>query len=112
MRHYIKYGIGGLLLLVLAAPAWAQSDVALEVVGDPEDDEQEFTDEILLPADADDVARDNAAFGIGTANRAREDGREFGKGVSDRARQLGRDGANAAEAADGAAAGRVPVEVE
>lgn len=112
MRHFMKSGIGGLLLLVLAAPAWAQSDVALEVVGDPEADEREFTDEILLPADADDVARDNAAFGIGAANRAREDGREFGEGVSDRARQVGRDGANAAEAADGAATDRAPVEVE
>lgn len=41
---------------------------------------------LALPEDASDQARESAAFGLDTANRAREDGRAFGQEMAERAR--------------------------
>ena len=111
-----------LLLGLIAAPVWGAEEpgdeVTMEVVSDPDADEAEYVDEIELPESASDTARDNAAFGIDTANEARtkasEDGQAFGESVSREAREQGRDAGNAANARDGAGADPVdkrPVEV-
>jgi len=118
----VKISIAGLLLCLVAAPAWAEDgsldDVTMEVVEDPEADEREYVDEIELPAAAAPEARENAGFGIDTANeardRAREDGQGFGQSTAQEARELGRDAANAAKSGDGAGNGPpedLPVEV-
>lgn len=116
----IHCGIAGLLLCLVAVPAWAEDgaldDVTMEVVEDPEADEREYVDEIELPAAPE--ARENAAFGIDTANeardRAREDGRAFGESTANEARELGRDAGNAAKSGDGTGGGPpedLPVDV-
>lgn len=138
MRLSMKYGLGSLLLCLLAVPAWAQEeldDVTMEVVEDADADESEYVEEIILPADAasegagtaglaDDAApeaQDNAAFGMDTADRARaleggrEAGRAFGEDTADKARSQGRDAANAAKAEDGETGGppeNLPVQVQ
>lgn len=123
MKTTIVYTASILLLGLMAAPVWAdeepRDDVTMEVVSDPEADEAEFVDEIELPESASDTARDNAAFGIDTANEARtkasEDGQAFGESVSREAREQGRDAGNAANARDGAgadAADQRPVKVD
>lgn len=113
MRQCMKYGLGGLLLLLLAVPAWAQEgeddDMTMEVVENPAADESEYVDEIALPGALPDEAEadENAAFGIGTANKARklgdstEEGRAFGDETAREAKQLGRDADNAGKAVDG-----------
>lgn len=123
MTTSMKYGLGALLLCLLAAPAWAQDDaplddVTMEVVDDPQADEREYVDEIRLPTEASPEARENAAFGVDTANeareRARDEGQAFGQSTAQEARKLGRDAGNAAKSEDGAAAGPpedLPVEV-
>ena len=122
MKTIIAYTASILLLGFIAAPVWGDEepggDVTMEVMSDPEADEAEYVDEIELPESASDTARDNAAFGIDTANEARtkasEDGRAFGESVSRVAREQGRDAGNAANARDGAGADpadKRPVEV-
>ncbi len=124
MNNRVKCGIGGLLLCLLAVPAWADDDdttlddVTMEVVEDPDADEYEYVDEILLPADAAPAARENAAFGREAENearrRAQEDGRAFGQDTAREARELGRDAGNAAKSKDGVGGGPpqdLPVEV-
>lgn len=123
MTACTRYGAGGLLLCLLATPAWAQDDaplddVTMEVVDDPQADERDYVDEIRLPTEAAPAARNNAAYGLDTANeareRAREEGEAFGQSGAQEARELGRDAANAAKSEDGAAAGPpedLPVEV-
>ena len=123
MTTSMKYGVGGLLLCLLAPAAWAEDDAALdevtmEVVGDPEADEHEYVDEIELPTEAAPSARDSADFGRETADeareRAREEGRAFGQSTAQEARKLGRDAGNAAKSGNGAGAGPpddLPVQV-
>lgn len=115
MKRITTYTAGILLLGLIATPVWAQEedgdDVTMEVVSDADADEAEFVDEIELPEEASDTARENAAFGIDTANeartKARDDGRAFGESTSREAREQGRDAGNAADAGDGVApAGR------
>lgn len=113
MKMIAAYTASILLLGLIATPVWAQEeggdDVTMEVVSDADADEAEFVDEIELPEEASDTARDNAAFGINTANEARteasEDGRAFGESTSREAREQGRDAGNAADARDGAGSG-------
>ena len=66
-------------------------DVEMEVVSDPEAGEEEFVEEIRLPEQASDQARESAAQGLETANEAREGGREFGQERAEEARETGRD---------------------
>jgi len=99
---------GIVLLGLIATPVWAQEeegdDFTMEVVRDADTDEAEYVEDIELPAAASDAARDNAAFGIDTANDARknasEDGRAFGERTASEARERGRDAGKAASARD------------
>lgn len=125
LTKFAKYVGCSLLLCLFVAPAWAQDedngeevldDVTMEVTSNPDADEEEYVDEIALPesaTDATDEAEENAAFGIETANQARELGadttdeaRDFGEDtldrLQDRARDLGRDADNAGKAPEGA----------
>lgn len=123
MRKCVKYGVGTVLVFLLAGPAWAQDgDMTLEVVDNPDADESEYVETITLPDEAAPEAHENAAFGIDTANKARKltddiegEGREFGQEVSERAKQLGRDADNARKAVDGTGSGRptdLPVQAQ
>jgi|GEM_PF-6080688 hypothetical protein len=108
MKTATAWMAGILLLGLIATPVWAQEeevdDFTMEVVSDADADEAEYVEEIELPEAASDTARDNAAFGIDTANEARknasEDGRAFGERTASEARQRGRDADNAAGARD------------
>lgn len=117
MRQCMKTVAGSLLLFLLAGPAWAQDDdMTMEVVEDADADENEYVEEIVLPAEAADEAHENAAFGIETANEARkragEDGRAFGQETASEARELGRDAGNAAKSGAGSGPPEdLPVEV-
>ncbi len=122
MKTITAYATSILLLGLISTPVWADeeegNDIRMEVVNDPDSDEAGFVDEIELPEGASDTARDNAAFGIDTANEARtkagEDGRAFGQSTAQEAREQGRDANNAANARDGAGSGardNRPVEV-
>lgn len=108
MRKVTAWTLGVLLPGLIATPVWADEeegdDVTMEVVSDADADEGEFVDEIELPEAASDTARDNAAFGIDTANDAREnaseDGRAFGERTASEARERGREADNASSARD------------
>lgn len=128
MRQFLSCG-SCLLLLLTAVPAWAQeaqddgdlNDVRMEVVGEPDAGEREFVEEIRLPETAAPEARDNAAFGLDTANEARQraadEAAEFGRSVAREAREAresGRDADNARRAIEGAnegPPGRRPIDV-
>ncbi len=62
------------------------------------DSEEGAKEEIALPEEASETAVENAAFGIETANRAREEaresGREFGQDVRTRAQEMRQDQAD------------------
>lgn len=75
-------------LSLLASPLWAQDeDVTIDVVGESESEPEEVTSEIRLPDSVSDEARENAAFGLDTANSAREKKREFGEERASEARE-------------------------
>jgi hypothetical protein len=54
------------------------------VVTDPEGTEESVI--LTLPDDASETGRDNSAFGLGTANEARERRQDFGRDKADEAR--------------------------
>jgi hypothetical protein len=98
MRHYVKLASAlALLLAVLpfgiasADEHDADDDLVLEVVDDPDAGEEDYVEEIRLPEQASDQARESAAGGIETANEARERGRDFGQERAEQARELGRE---------------------
>lgn len=75
----------GLALSPLAHAADEEADDTMTVVEEgqaPED----VVQTLALPDDASDQARESAAFGLDTANRAREGGRELGEEMAERAR--------------------------
>lgn len=72
----------------------------MQVVTGSSSDEGDYVEQIALPADASDVAREEAAFGLDTANRARALGREFGQSVAGNARALAGDARLAEDRAD------------
>lgn len=80
----------------------------LEVVDDENAGEEDFVDVISLPDEASDVARERSAFGIETANEARERGRDFGQERADRARELGREASEARGRPEGTGSGGRP----
>lgn len=95
MKPYTRYTIGTVLGLALSGAAWAQQqdlEVTMDVV--PANASAGAASEIklpiALPETASPRARDASAFGLETANRARELGREFGKEVSETARERDR----------------------
>jgi hypothetical protein len=61
------------------------NDATLDVV-EVDGTSEDFVNTIALPEEAADEGHDNAAFGIDTANEAREYGREFGERIADDAR--------------------------
>gem|GEM_PF-6059734 len=66
-------------------------DLVLEVIDDADAGEEDFVDEIRLPEQASDQARESAASGLETANEARERGRDFGQERAEQAREAGRE---------------------
>src|SRR6266704_1132274 len=102
MKRFTQYTIGTVFALALSSAAWAQQrdraqqrdlEVTMDVV--PANASAGATGEIKLPitlpaATASPRGQDSAAFGLGTANMAREMkgdlGRDFGQAVSEAAR--------------------------
>lgn len=95
MKQVTRYTIGTILGFALSSAAWAQErdlEVTMDVV--PANASAgaaagEIKLPITLPETASSRAQDASAFGLGTANLARDkgdlSGREFGQGVSDAA---------------------------
>lgn len=86
--------------LIGATPVLAQDDDGPPENVPPEDaidvvDENTTPDEVMnrieLPEDASDTAREAAAFGLDTANEARERGRDFGQERAEQAREQARE---------------------
>lgn len=96
MKRFTRYAMGTIVGLALTSAAWAQQqdlEVTMGVV--PANASAgaaagEIKLPITLPDTASARAREASAFGLGTANSAREMqgdlGREFGQGVSEAAR--------------------------
>lgn len=91
------YTIGAIFAFGLSSAAWAQQqdlEVTMDVVP-ANASAGAATGEIKLPETAATRAQEGSAFGLGTANRARElqgdHGREFGQEVSEAARERARD---------------------
>ena len=94
MKRFTRYAIGTILVLGMSS-AWAQQrdlEVTMDVV--PASASAGAAGEIKLPITLPETAsaraREASAFGLGTANLAREKGdltgREFGQSVSEAAR--------------------------
>jgi hypothetical protein len=95
MKQILQYTIVTILGLALSSAAWAQQrdlEVTMDVVpaNASAGDAGEIKLPITLPETASARAREASAFGLGTANLARDKGdltgREFGQGVSEAAR--------------------------
>jgi len=95
MKRFTRYAIGTILVLGLSS-AWAQQrdlEVTMDVV--PANVSAGAAGEIKLPITLPETAsaraREASAFGLGTANAARDkgdlSGREFGQEISEAARQ-------------------------
>ena len=95
MKRFTQYSIGTIFALALSSAALAQQpdlEVTMDVV--PANASAGAAGEIklpiTLPKTASPRAQDSAAFGLGTANLARDkgdlSGREFGQAVSEAAR--------------------------
>lgn len=99
-------------LSLVGAPIYAdeetsEGEATIEVVGNIEAQPEGLTDAISLPDEAAAEARQNAALGMETANRARDKGEESGQAQAEEARENGRmDGGFGAEiSAEGQASG-------
>lgn len=82
-------------LSLVTAPIYAEEDTSdgeatIEVVGEVEAQPEGLTDAITLPEEAAAEARQSAAFGLETANRAREKGEESGQEQAEEAREKSR----------------------
>jgi hypothetical protein len=60
-------------------PNGEDDEITMEVIEDLQGD----VSQIQLPTAASDVAQENAAYGLETANAAREDGRAFGQSMAE-----------------------------
>jgi len=95
MKRFTQCAIGTVFGLALSSAAWAQQqdlEVTMDVVpanAPASAAAGEIKLPITLPETASPRAREASAFGLETANRARELGREFGKEVSEAARKKG-----------------------
>ena len=90
MRRFTQCTIGTVFGLALSGAAWAQQqdlEVTMDVV--PANASARAGREIKLPITLPETPRagEASAFGLETANRARDLGREFGKAVSEAARE-------------------------
>lgn len=88
----IKSSVAMILTLGLlgASPLYAQDEDTMIVIDD-ETTIDEVTNVLELPEDASAEAVENSAFGVDTANRAREDGRAFGEQQAAEARSRGQE---------------------
>ena len=105
MKRFIRYAAGAVVVFGMssawASSAWAQQrdlDVTMDVVpanAAPSAATGEIKLPLALPDKASSKAQDASAFGLGTANSAREMqgelGRDFGQSVSEAARQRAQD---------------------
>jgi hypothetical protein len=95
ITQYTTMTMGAILGVALSGAVWAQQDLEVTMGVVPANASAsaaagEIKLPVALPDTASDRAHDASAFGLGTANRAREMqgdlGREFGQGVSEAAR--------------------------
>ena len=96
MKRFTQYTIGTVFALALSSGAWAQQqdlEVTMHVVpakASAGSATGEIKLPITLPTTASPRAQESSAFGLGTANSAREMqgdlGRDFGQAVSEAAR--------------------------
>lgn len=101
MKRFTRYAIGTVFVVALPSSAWAQQrdlEVTMDVVpanATAGAATNEIKLPLTLPPTASPRAREASAFGLGTANSAREMqgdlGRSFGQGVSEAARQRAQD---------------------
>lgn len=94
MKTYLSYFL--MLGLFVSAPVWAQDAEELEgddtiTVLDEGEDPSNLENDLALPEDAAPEGVENSAFGLETANQARELGREFGQQRAAEARESNRD---------------------
>jgi len=90
VKRFTQYSIGTIFALALSSAAWAQQQQDLEVtmrVVPANASAGAATGEIKLPATASLQGQVSSAFGLATANAARDAngdlGRDFGQGVSE-----------------------------
>lgn len=86
MKIELKLALLLVLGLLFNSVAVADEDESDEATMTVVDDADKADSIIVLPENAAEAALENAAFGIDTANSARELGREFGRQISESAR--------------------------
>lgn len=104
MNPHKLFSVAALLLALSSAVLAEDLDVTLTILEDEDMSEEVFVNEIALPIQAVEKARENAARGIDTSNQARQQGREFG---AERAREA-RENSNQSGAEEGNAPGPLP----
>ena len=104
MNPHKLFSVAALLLALSRAVLAEDLDVTLTILEDEDMSEEVFVNEIALPIQAVEKARENAARGIDTSNQARQQGREFG---AERAREA-RENSNQSGAEEGNAPGPLP----
>jgi hypothetical protein len=85
MKTRFQVALVLVLGLMLGSVAHADDDLTMDAVGLDEQPEA-LLNTIALPEEASEEAVENAAFGLDTANQARELGREFGERMAEDAR--------------------------
>ena len=104
MNPHKLFSVAALLFALSGAVLAEDLDVTLSILEDEDMSEEVFVNEIALPIQAVEKARENAARGIDTSNQARQQGREFG---AERAREA-RENSNQSGAEEGNAPGPLP----
>ncbi len=104
MNPHKLFSVAALLLALSGAVLAEDLDVTLTILEDEDMSEEVFVNEIALPFQAVEKARENAARGIDTSNQARQQGREFG---AERAREA-RENSNQGGAEEGAGENSTP----
>lgn len=90
MKRFMHVLLAALVLGALPAVAQADDlDVTLSVIDEAGDAEEQLTNDIELPDEAD--AEGRAGAGIDTANQARQQGSEFGRERAEEGRDQGQD---------------------
>lgn len=97
------------LLLALSGAVLADDlDVTLTILEDEDVSEEVFVNEIALPFQAVEKARENATRGIDTSNQARQQGREFGAERAREARENSNQGGPEEDAGENNTPGPLP----
>lgn len=94
----MKHAVYSLIVIagLFALPALAEDDldVTMSVVEDEKSAEEQLVNEIELPAEADERARDRSGFGTETADEARQQGQESGRESAEQGRDNREDSGN------------------